>query len=340
MTPPALGFVVPGGPVPRTGGTLYNRALAAASLRAGHPVREIPLTGRWPLPTPAQLARFRPVLGALPVGLPLLIDGLLWTGLAPLHDHLVAHHPCTVLVHSPLFRETGLRPGTADDLRTREAHALARAHRCIATGGPTLRDLAQHFDQTAACLPPGTRRVQPVAARDPLALATVASLTPRKGHDRLFRALHRLSDVPWHLTCAGSATLDPRWVQHLRALAHQLGIAHRISLVGELGPPGLEALWATTGLLVHGAHYEAWGMALSEAIARGVPVVSTPAGALEGPCAAAAAGLDAAGDPDAWAEVLRAVVTERHGELRTAARRIHQPDWDETAAQLWSLLAR
>ena len=33
------------------------------------------------------------------------------------------------------------------------------------------------------------------------ALLTVASLTPRKGHETLFRALATLGSLPWHLTC-------------------------------------------------------------------------------------------------------------------------------------------
>ena len=36
------------------------------------------------------------------------------------------------------------------------------------------------------------------------------------------------------------------------------------------------------GLLVHTAHYEAYGMVLTEALASGLPVMSTDSGALDG----------------------------------------------------------
>ena len=59
-------------------------------------------------------------------------------------------------------------------------------------------------------------------------LLCVATLTPRKGHELLVRALSRLSQLDWHLTCVGSLDRDradrlAAVITGMRALAHGAG---------------------------------------------------------------------------------------------------------------------
>jgi len=331
-----LGFILPGGPLPRTGGTLYNLALIDALDASGHAVLQVPLTGTWPLPTPPQLDRMVAPLSELPPGLPLLVDGLLWTGLGPLLPRLTLRHPCTVLVHSPLFRETGLTRAEADHLRAAEAHALQAAHACIATGSPTLTDL-HGFHLQATCVLPGTAPAQPVSASDPHALLSVATITPRKGHDRLLRALSTLTHLPWHLTCAGSTTTAPAWFAHIRALVAALHLGDRVHFAGELDAPALDHAYGQAGLLVHGAHYEAYGMAIAEALVRGIPVVTTAAGARTPAVEAATRLLPA--DPTTWSPILQAAMGPHHTALRAAARAVRLPSWSDAARAILAGLA-
>ncbi len=333
-----IGWVVPGGPVPRTGGTLYNRRMVRSLEQIGISVLSIPLQASWPLPSDTELEDLAGLLADLPTGLPLVVDGLLWTGICALGPSLAHTHPCTVLVHSPLFRETGLDPARVRTLHRLEGSALGLATRCVATGGPTLRDLQTEFGLDACAIPPGVRPTATASAETPLALLCVATLTPRKGHDRLLHGLAEARDLPWTLTCAGSTTTDPAWFRHICTLTRELGLSERVTFAGELEQIELDGRFQEAGLVVHTAHYEAWGMALTEALARGIPLLSTPAGALEGAAATAAHLLPAQPTPQDVANALRSIVEGEHATLRQAARDLRLPTWEDRARQLWTVM--
>jgi glycosyltransferase involved in cell wall biosynthesis len=107
----------------------------------------------------------------------------------------------------------------------------------------------------------------------------VATLIPRKGHDVLFEAL---STVPphWHLTCVGSLTRSPQTVARLRAQLQRLGLERQVALVGEVRAQALAQRYAAADLFVLPTRYEGYGMAVAEALAHALPVISTRAGAI------------------------------------------------------------
>ncbi len=112
-------------------------------------------------------------------------------------------------------------------------------------------------------------------------LLCVASLVPRKGHDTLFDALERLPHLDWQLTCVGSAR-------------SRLVVCGRIWRGAQRQPPlrgsrrdgrrtcrrGSRRGVRRADLFVLPTHYEGYGMAVAEALARGLPVVSTATGAI------------------------------------------------------------
>lgn len=114
----------------------------------------------------------------------------------------------------------------------------------------------------------------------PLALLCVATLTPRKGHALLVQALAALRERPWTLHCAGSTERDPATTIALRRLINTLGLADRVRLHGELDDAALDRLYRESDAAVLATSYEGYGMALAEAMAHGLPVVSTTAGAI------------------------------------------------------------
>ena len=106
-------------------------------------------------------------------------------------------------------------------------------------------------------------------------IISIGTLVPRKGHDLLLRALARLFDLDWQLTIVGSPERDPVHARTLAALAEELGIAQRVRFAGEVTDDALEALWREADLFALATHWEGYGMAIAEALKRGVPVAVT-----------------------------------------------------------------
>ena len=153
------------------------------------------------------------------------------------------------------------------------------------------------------------------------------------------RSFGELQDLNWHLDIAGSPDRDPDCTRALEQQIHQAGLRGRIDLLGELEGNALEECFHRSDLLVHTASFEAYGMALTEALARGLPVVSTPAGALDDLQSPAIEIVDPI-DPHGLARALRPLLTsaEALDARRRWARNLVFPDWNDQAHQLLRLV--
>ncbi|MCG8506006.1 MAG: glycosyltransferase, partial [Sphingomonadales bacterium] len=175
-------------------------------------------------------------------------------------------------------------------------------------------------------------------------LLCVATLTPRKGHPLLLEALADHRDVAWRLVCIGGAHRDPDHAALVRRVVDSLDIAERVRFDGEVAPEGLGAYYDTADLFVLASHHEGYGMALAEALARGLPIVSTTAGAIPETVPADAGLLVPPGDraalSDALGKVLRDPATI--DQLRAGARRARAtlPQWDDSAKRFAAALER
>jgi glycosyltransferase involved in cell wall biosynthesis len=167
-------------------------------------------------------------------------------------------------------------------------------------------------------------------------LLAVGSVVPRKGYDILVAALAEVSDLPWRLTIAGDRERSAGTAQTLDAEIVRLGLAGRIAFAGAVAPQRLLQLYAAADLFVLPSRFEGYGMAYAEAIAHGVPVVGTQAGAIPDTVPAGAGVLVPADDVDALAAVLRRLIEnplerERLAAGARAAAAIF-PTWQESAA--------
>ena len=178
-------------------------------------------------------------------------------------------------------------------------------------------------------------------------LVCVASVTPRKGQDVLVAALARLRALDWSCVVAGSLTLAPAYASAVRRQAEETGLADRIEFLGECRGEVLNGLYDSASLFVLPSHYEGYGMALAEALARGLPIVSTTGGAIPYTLPGDAAVLVPPGDVDALAVALRDLLSDaprgsegrpasgshRRVTLAAAARRhaARLPSWDTAA---------
>jgi len=172
-------------------------------------------------------------------------------------------------------------------------------------------------------------------------------VTPVKGYDVLVAALARIQDRPWRCVCVGSLDLDPGFVDGLRDQAADAGIVDRVRFVGPLTGTDLDRAYADADLLVLASRAETYGMVVTEALARGLPVVATDVGGVRDSLGRAPDGsrpgvLVQPADPPALAAALRCWLDDpdRRELLRGAAqaRRPTLSGWSETSLRMSRVL--
>ena len=278
-----------------------------------------------------------------------MVDGLA-LGAMPQQAKFAADRLALVaLVHHPLALETGLAPELQAALRQSESQALGQAKRVVvtseATAGVLVADYGVAPGRIGVVLPGTDPAPTAVGSKGPaLALLCVGSLVPRKGHLDLVAALARLKDLPWHLTCIGSTTRDPAVTRRLEEHIAQEGLEDRVTLAGEKPQAVLQAASQDADLFVLPSHHEGYGMALAEALAHGLPIVSTTAGAISETVPAEAGLLVPPGDVARLTEALGGLLRNEglRMQLRGGALQMRGtlPSWDKAAACFAAELAK
>lgn len=313
----------------RTGGTIYDARLVAGLRRRGwsvtvHALADAGDGGHDRASHDG--SRLAETLRVLPDGAPVVIDGLAMAE----HPEVVAPHGSRLrmvaLVHQVRGDVPSLAAAQRDGLHTLERAALGAMTAVVATSAYSARRLEDLGVDPARIrvVPPGTDPAVPASGPGPGApprLLCVASVTPGKGQDVLVGALARLAGTPWTCVLAGDTQASPAFVDHVRALAQEAGLADRVELTGAIDEATLESLYRSSSVVVLASWYEAYGMALAEAMARGLPVVATNAGAIPETVPPGAAILVPPGDDVALAEALRALLVDAPGMPGSAARR-------------------
>lgn len=344
MTPGELHVVVPGLLDQLTGGYVYDAHMVAGLREFGWRVQVHSLAGSFPDPDEVASTAMNATIESLPDGSRVLIDGLAMGGMpAPIEAHgdrlrIVA------LVHHPLAEETGLAEAERRDFAERERRALRPCAGVIVSSEFSARGLEAYGVPAARvrAVLPGTEPARPAEGPgpgEPPVLICVASVTPRKGHDVLVGALEQVSDLPWTCLCVGSLERDRGHADSVLTRVSDAGLADRIAFIGERDPGDLGALYHGASVFVLASHYEGYGMALAEALARGLPVVSTTGGAIPFTVPADAGILVAPGDASAFASGLRTLLSSDSTacvEMAAAARRHAEglPSWSDAAEAL------
>src|SRR6185437_4201557 len=134
-------------------------------------------------------------------------------------------------------------------------------------------------------------------------------------------ALATAADLPWRCACVGSLDRDPAFADGVRRRARDGGLGERVRFAGPRTGPELDRAYAAADLLVLASHAETYGMVLTEALARGVPVVAADVGGVSEALGEGGL-LVPPGDPAALAAALRRWLTgaELRERLRRAAR--------------------
>ena len=347
----AVHVVVPEGiddPARPSGGNVYDvricRGLAASGWSVG--VHAVP--GSWPRPDASAHAALAGVVQRIPDGAVVLLDGLVASTAPDVLVPQAGRLRLVALVHMPLGH--GASP---DDVRRREAAVLSAAVSVVATSrwaGRTLRELYALSEDRLHVAAPGVDSAELAAGTASCgALLTVGAVIPGKGHDVLIDALRTMPALPWRCLCVGSLERDRAFAEDLQRRVVAGGLGGRVSFPGPRTGAGLAASYGAADLLVVASRSETYGMVVTEALARGLPVVAADVGGVSEALGHGAGEtrpglLVPPGDPAALAAALRAWLCDAglRQRLRRAARerRASLSGWPETTSALAAVLER
>ncbi len=345
----AVHVVVPDGiddPARPSGGNTYDRHLCRGLSTLGWSVHEHAVPGSWPRRDPASSAALADVVLRIPDDTVVLLDGLVASTAPEVLVPQASRLRLVVLVHMPL----GHRPAI-HDARLREHAVLSAAATVITTSAWSRRRLLELYPLPADRLHVAEPGVDPADLATGTAgggsLLCVAAVTYAKGHDVLIDALAATTDLSWRCVCVGSLDRDPPFAEGLRRRSHNGEVAGRVSFPGPRIGTDLDRSYAAADLTVLPSRAETYGMVVTEALARGLPVVATDVGGLPETLGYGAGGtrpglLVPADDPAALGAALRAwlVDAELRGRLRQAARERRQSlsGWATTTSVLARVL--
>jgi glycosyltransferase involved in cell wall biosynthesis len=337
-----IAFVVPGALDQLTGGYLFDRQIVEGLRRLRRAVAVHELPGSFPEADPAAQRAGASLLASLPDGTAVVIDGL---ALPAFVESLPAHALRLRLigfVHHPLALETGLALQRREALALIEARLLPRLQGVICPSRTTAWHVEEYGvpRERIAVVSPGTDKPaaeRPTRAAGPLRLLSVGTLTPRKGHLVLIEALGALADRPWQLTCIGSLTRSPETVRAIERAIADRGLADRVTLAGEWPRERLPGAYAAADIFVLPSFHEGYGMAFADALAHGLPIIATTAGAIPETVPSEAGLLVPPGDRDALERALAMIIDNARLRLQLAAGAARAgaalPDWPQAVAR-------
>lgn len=267
-------LLVPGNIHHHSGGNAYNAKLVRGMAELGADVEVVPVDGAWPDASAKDRRRFGGLVGAWgpeagPEPAVDIVDGLVAVGVPDELEYAAkTGRQAWVLAHMTV--DVTADPGPVE----REARAMRAASGIISTSTSTAAILQERhgLDGIRVALP-GVDPAPVASGSRPPRLIVVAAHLPNKDQLLTVEALALIRDLDWSAALVGSDQADPDYAAEVRAAVAANGLDDRLSITGELLGDALEREWDAADLSLLVSRVEAFGMVVTESLARGIPVV-------------------------------------------------------------------
>ncbi|WP_111746534.1 glycosyltransferase family 4 protein [Salinisphaera orenii] len=277
-------FIVAGKLDQATGGYRYDARIVAGLRDAGWRVVVHELDGCFATPDDQAASALEQSLASIDSDQLVVIDSLALGGLPEIAQRCAQRLTLAALVHHALADEHDTDAMTRRRWLASEHQALAAATRVITTSDYTanrLLELELVATRPAVAEPGVEPRPCTTPNLDmPLRLCCVASIIPRKDNAGLVAALAQLRDLNWRCDIVGALDRDPATTTDLRRRIERHGLGERVHLRGILPNDELDVVYRQADLFVLASRFEGYGMVITEALAYGLPIVTTTGGAL------------------------------------------------------------
>ena len=325
-------FVVPEGfddPDRVSGGNVYDRRVGAELNVLGWDMRVVQVG--------AAASSGADALARIPDGGLALVDGLVAIGAPAAVAAAADRLRLVAVVHMLAEAFADPDPRTIDGQR----RTLPRARRVIAVSRWLRDELVRRglsAPEHVVVATPGSDEAAPATGtRSGGSLLCVGAVAPHKGQDTLVEALAALgAGAGWTCTFAGSAAVDPRFAARVSAEAAGAGLSERIAWAGVLSASDLDDAYSGADVLIAPSRTESYGIAIGDALRRGIPVIASDVGGIPEAVGAGGAGLLVPPhDARALADALRQWISDPalRARMAAAARRAapSRPRWSDTA---------
>ncbi|MGA8044743.1 MAG: glycosyltransferase family 4 protein [Dermatophilaceae bacterium] len=333
-----------------SGGNTYHRMVCAGLAQLGWTVHER-LVDDAARPGQESVLRgsLAGTLDAIPDGEVVLLDGLVTATAAPVVAEHAERLSLALVVHLPHGLDGAGVAGAGR--RAAEQSVLDAAQVVVATSEWTRDWLVRTYavePSRVHVASPGVTPAEPAApSGGGHRLLCVGAVTPTKGQDILVEALAAVADLAWSCRCVGSMDIEPDFAERVAARGRTLGLGTRLTFTGAQRSDAVAAEYAVADLLVVASRGETYGMVVTEALGRAVPVLAGAVGGIPEAMGALSDGrrpglLVTAGDPASFARALRDWLSDDalREDLRSAAaaRRVTLRDWSDTTRRISAAL--
>lgn len=324
-------------PARPSGGNHYDRRIADELAQLGWRVRVWRVPGCWPSPDSVAVTD---VTAEIADGSVVLVDGLVVSAMPHVFLPAARRLRLVALLHVSPTKQI-------------EGEVLSTVDAVIATSSWTREKVLSTYTVPADRVHvahPGVDSAEPArGSPEGRRLLCVATVAEHKGQDILLDALIRIAELPWHCTFVGPLDREPDFVDRLYRRLQTTSVAERVTFTGPLDPAAVSDEYANADLVVLASRSETYGMVLTEALARSIPVVATTVGGISEAVGTASDGtapglLVSPDDPAALAAGLERWLqdSQLRQRLRAAARdrRGSLPTWRASAEQVAEVLAK